>query len=153
MIRFTCAAHLFVNWLKEPDRYKWAKLEADEFGFLDDIAVVDKDNNLWLKQIKYSCHPELTDNEWTWESLLKELPGKKGPKPSLLKKWFSSWIKEDKNKIYINIFPQLITNRKAGEDLISSTEFSKDPKGRCVNFSKLKKLYPEYFKKTVTSPR
>ena len=62
-----CAAHLFVSWLKQPDYYKWAKLEADEFNFLDDIAIVDRKKNLWLKQIKFSCHSEAPGEEWTWD--------------------------------------------------------------------------------------
>lgn len=144
-----CAAYLFVNWLRQPDSYQWAKLEADEFGFLDDIVIVDKDNNLILKQIKFSCHPDCPDDEWTWEILLKEAKGKKGPKASLFKKWFSSWMEELKSKTYSNVFPELITNRKAGQDIINSTNFCKNSIGRRVNYARFKKQYKKYYKEVL----
>ncbi len=144
-----CAAHLFVNWLKHPDYYRWAKLEADEFDFLDDIAILDINKNLWLKQIKFSCHSEAPNDEWTWEYLFKQAKGKKGLKSSLFMKWFSSWLNARNNRAYSNVFAELITNRKAGKDIIDSTEFCKDGRGRYVNFSKFKKSHKQHFEKAL----
>lgn len=144
-----CAAHLFVNWLKQPDYYKWAKLEADEFDSLDDIAILDKKKNLWLKQIKFSCHSDAPSEEWTWDFLLREAKGKRGSKSSLFKKWFFSWLNTKKNKLYSNVFAELVTNRKAGNDIIDSTDFCKDGKGRYVNFSKFKKNHKQHFEKAL----
>ncbi|GEM_PF-6012476 len=141
-----CAALLFVNWLKTPSSHEWVKLEADEFGYLDDIAIYEKNKSLWLKQIKFSCHPEESGDEWTWESLIKERPSVKGnKKPSLLRKWFDSWLDAKKNKTYSKIYVQLISNRRAGNDIQDSTENRKNRRGRFVNFSKFKSGYQKYY--------
>ena len=55
-----CAANLIIEWLNHPKRYKWMKLEADEYGYLDDISALETNNILHLKQIKFSCHPDCT---------------------------------------------------------------------------------------------
>lgn len=143
------AAYLFVDWLKHPERYKWAKLEADEFGSLDDIVICDKENRINLNQIKFSCHPDAPKDEWTWEHLLKENKGKTRHKLSLFKKWFLSWAQEDKKRVLLGIRPRLITNRKAGRDIIDSTEFCRDSTGRKVNFKKFKTRYGQYFNEAM----
>jgi len=141
-----CAALLFVNWLKAPSFYEWAKLEADEFGYLDDIAIYDKNDAIWLKQIKLSCHPEVSGDEWTWDSIVKERKNTKGDaKPSLLRKWFESWLREKKKKTYSIIYVQLISNRRAGNDIQDSTENRKSRRGKFVNFNKFKSSYQKYY--------
>lgn len=84
------ALDLVVEMLEHPDRYQWIQVEADEAGSLDDVTALCRDGGLVARQVKFSTDPASPDDSWTWEMLLKEEQGKRGPRPSLLAKWHKS---------------------------------------------------------------
>jgi len=108
------AIDLFIRWLMNPQFYRWVKLEADEYGYLDDIVACRKDETIECIQVKYTLHPDDPKTNWTWEDLLKSERGKS----SLLKKWFNSW-KTIKNS-YENVKIVIITNRSPTGSLYST---------------------------------
>ena len=81
------AIFLIAEWLEHPERVKWMKVEADEFGFLDNVVVMRADGTLRLVQVKFSVLPDTPADAWGWEHLLKK--GRRGS--SLIQKWFNSW--------------------------------------------------------------
>ncbi|MCP4366232.1 MAG: hypothetical protein GY800_13180 [Planctomycetes bacterium] len=136
------AVSLFVEWLAHPNRYNWAKLEADEYGYLDDMAVLNQNGVLLLYQIKHSVHPDVPDDAWSWDDLLKETKGKQ--KSSLLKKWFLSWHDLIKIATFPEIIPSLHTNRKAAGDILASISFSPQG-GIVVDIEKFKSIHKRHF--------
>ncbi len=144
-----CAAFLFVKWLRYPAEKKWVKLEAKECGFLDDIVFVSKDNTLFLKQIKYSCHPETPQDEWSLESILKEPQGKKTKRQSLFKRWFLSWQEFREKKSFREVKAELLTNRKASENIINVAEMCDNSTAIIIDIKKLKKLSPEHYQEML----
>src|SRR5947209_15576124 len=84
------ALDVLVDWLEHSDRYRWVRVEADDFGALDDVTAERADGALLVRQIKFSTHPEAEEDRLTWDVVLKQELGKTGPKLSLLQKWASS---------------------------------------------------------------
>ncbi len=79
------ALDLLVEALEHPERYEWLRVEADDFGFLDDVVALRSDGSYVAKQVKFSTNPR---DAFTWEDLLSQRQGKGGKKlPSLLQKW------------------------------------------------------------------
>jgi hypothetical protein len=76
-----------LEMLEHPDRYDWIEVEADDVGALDDVLAMQRDGVLVAKQVKFSAHPDSTDDPYSWDNLLAEGEGKRGKTPSLLKKW------------------------------------------------------------------
>jgi hypothetical protein len=87
------------HWLKNPQQFKWLRFEAlpiDDVGsdyFLDDIILCSADDRFAVYQAKHRQHP--TTELWTWHELLDQEGGKRGPKQSLLQKWFGSLNKPE----------------------------------------------------------
>jgi energy-coupling factor transporter ATP-binding protein EcfA2 len=109
------ALDTLVAWLENNGLYQWVKLEADESGFLDDILAMREDGVLEVRQVKYSTTSHAADDTWTWEMLLKQRKGKKGPLPSLIQKWFGTWREYVDNGSSIS--PSLVSNRRAAKEL------------------------------------
>ncbi len=80
------SAEVLVEWLEQPDTYRWVRLETME-GSLDDIQAERADGMRRLLQVKFGTDPTA---EWDWDDLTKQERGKTGPKPSLLQKWKAS---------------------------------------------------------------
>ena len=144
------AINLFIEWAAHPNRYVWAKLESEESGFLDDVIMLDKDNILHVKQIKYSVHPEVPEESWSWNHLLERRKGERGAKPSFFKKWFISWHDLAKEQTFSKIMPSFYTNRKAGLDLLESTSFSSEGYGRIINYEKVKNKFKPHFEEMLS---
>jgi hypothetical protein len=144
------AINLFIEWVAHPNRYIWAKLESEESGFLDDVIILGKDNILHVKQIKYSVHPEVPEESWSWSHLLENRKSERGTKPSFFKKWFFSWYDLAKEQTFSKIMPSFHTNRKAGLDLLESTSFSPEGYGRIINYEKVKNDFNPHFKEMLT---
>src|SRR2546430_208025 len=79
---------VLIEWLEHPERYEWVAFEEDDFGFLDDVIRCTPDLKLTLSQVKHSGVPEASRTEVSLSELLEQRKGKKGPKGSLLQKWF-----------------------------------------------------------------
>ncbi len=109
------AQSILVEWLGNADRYQWVQLEADESGFLDDILALRSDGVLDAWQVKYSTVSHAPDELWGWDALLEQKLGARGPKQSLLQKWFVTW--EDYLSRGIEVAPGLLTNRRAAPEL------------------------------------
>jgi hypothetical protein len=109
------ALDTLVAWLENNGLYQWVKLEADESGFLDDTLAMREDGVLEVRQVKYSTASHDSDDTWTWEMLLKQKKGKKGPLPSLIQKWFGTWREYVDNGSGIS--PSLVSNRRAAKEL------------------------------------
>src|SRR5947209_10164149 len=77
------ALDVLIDWLEHSDRYRWVRVEADDFGALDDLTAELGDGKLWVRQVKFSVHPEKEDDRLTWEKLLEQKAGQNGPKSSL----------------------------------------------------------------------
>src|SRR5215216_6339646 len=85
------ACEVLVDWLGHSDRYIWARVEADEAMFLDDVVAMRADGRLIVRQVKFSTNPEGEDDPLIWEKLLAEPPGKSArTRMSLLEKWAAS---------------------------------------------------------------
>ena len=110
---------LLVEWLEHPERYRWARVEADDFGFLYDVVALRADDVIVAKQVKFSAHPDDAADPYTWDVLLEERTSAQGkPLPSLLSKWAGSF-KELKDA-YTGVEASLVSNRRPAEDLRSS---------------------------------
>ena len=112
--------YLCVKWLSDPKKFKWIKFETvpdesvDNQFYLDDIILCTQDDLYQVYQVK---HTENSSKDyWTWETLLKQEPGKRIKlKDSLVQKWFKSWFKEG---LVGNIeYAALVTNGLAAPDL------------------------------------
>lgn len=137
-------AFLCVEWLKDPDKYKWIRFETlpnevnDRKFFLDDIILCTQDDTYHLYQLKHKQNPE--KDKWDWDSLLKQDFNSKGePKDSLLQKWFKSMFKPELDgKIS---FAAFVSNGIADENI-----------QRCLNGDKIdislvKSNSPEVYEK------
>jgi len=125
------AIDLFIRWLMNPQLYRWVKLEADEYGYLDDIVAYRNDETIECIQVKYTLHPDAPKTNWTWEDLIES----NEKKPSLLKKWFDSWktIKTSHENVEVII----VTNRSPTGSLYSTVEPSSEGYFK-VNLKRLK---------------
>ena len=84
------AADLLIEFLENPQRYRWVRLEADEAGYLDDIVAQRADGSFIYRQVKFATDPDDESSNFSLDYLLKQEPGKKGPRRSLLQKWAGS---------------------------------------------------------------
>jgi hypothetical protein len=85
------ALDVLIDWLEHSKRYEWVQVEADDSGVLDDVVACKDDGTVIYRQVKFAVHPELLDNRWTWEILLKQETGAKSQKlHSLLQNWAES---------------------------------------------------------------
>lgn len=77
------SAEVLIEWLEQPDAYRWVRLETTA-GSLDDIQAERADGTRRLLQVKFGTDASV---EWEWHHLTKQESGKMGPRPSLLQKW------------------------------------------------------------------
>lgn len=77
------SAEVLIEWLEQPDAYRWVRLETTA-GSLDDIQAERADGTRRLLQVKFGTDASV---EWEWDHLTKQESGKTGPRPSLLQKW------------------------------------------------------------------
>ncbi len=124
------ALEVLVEILEHPNRYQWVRVEAADVGVLDDILALRTDGNFVAKQVKFSTHPELEDDAWTWKSLLEKRDGKSGELPSLLAKWSSSV--EDLRKRGSIYEASVVSNRRVAEDIQNTLSVN-----GLVNFDKI----------------
>jgi hypothetical protein len=80
------SAEVLIQWLEQPDVYRWVRLETME-GSLDDIQAEHADGARRLLQVKFGTDATV---EWDWDDLIKQESGRRGPKSSLLQKWKNS---------------------------------------------------------------
>jgi hypothetical protein len=102
--------------LEHPDRYEWVCVEADGFGFLDDVVALRQDGTIEAKQVKFSAYPEEADDPYDWDDLTAKRKGKNGSElPSLIGKWGPTLL----NLLtkYGKVEAALVTNRRAAQDL------------------------------------
>src|SRR5713226_3275313 len=92
IIRTSSHLDLLVEMLEHPDRYEWARVEADDAGSLDDVVALRVDGVIVARQVKFSAHPNDAADPYSWYVLLKERTSEKGKTlPSLLSKWGTSF--------------------------------------------------------------
>jgi len=84
------AADLLIEFLENPQRYRWVRVEADEAGYLDDIKAQRADGGFIYRQVKFVTNPEEESSSFSWDYLLDQEPGKRGSKQSLLQRWAES---------------------------------------------------------------
>lgn len=110
------ALDVLVEWLEHPDRFRWAKVEADEMGVLDDVIALRTDGSIDVKQVKYSVHPDSSDDPWTWHSLVRRASDTtERARRSLLERWADSL--EDIRAAWPVHEAALVSNRRAAPDL------------------------------------
>lgn len=88
------------------------RFEAEEFGSLDDVAILKSDQTLSLVQVKHVT--ERTERPGLSLDDLLEREGKRSR--SLFEKWFQSWLSVVDNLQYRSIEAVLYTNRPPAED-------------------------------------
>lgn len=110
------AADALLRVLRHPSRYRWVKFEAREAGKLDDVIVLRNDGTIEATQVKFSTDALRVGDPWTWKKLLDQPGGKK----SLIQAWSESMVLLDKR--YGATEPQLVSNRRAGEDFVLTPE-------------------------------
>ena len=109
------SAEVLVDWLENPSRYQWVRLEAMD-GSLDDIQAEESDGRLKLLQVKFGVDPA---NEWSWEDFAKQEAGRKGKlKPSLLMKWATS-LAEAQARATVAV-AAIVTNRAGCTEVLAS---------------------------------
>jgi len=85
---------LIGEWLLNPDKYKWIKIEAnptEKQFFLDDIILLDANDKYYLYQTKFKADEKY---QWKWDDFLKKRKVKNDNiLPSLLNKWSTSFTK------------------------------------------------------------
>lgn len=116
---------LLIGWLERRETYAWVKLEADEFGSLDDVTACTFSRNLLLMQIKHSVSPDSPEDAISLEEILEIPPSKTGRRRSLFQKWFSSWRDARDSAQFVSIDAWLITNRRSAIPLLQL--ISSDP--------------------------
>lgn len=105
--------HLALSWLEHPINFLWMRFEADEFGSLDDVAILRSDQILSLNQLKH-----VTERTERPGLSLNDLLEKKSERArSLFQKWFQSWLSVQGNPLYKAIDAIIHTNRPPAEDL------------------------------------
>jgi uridine kinase len=110
------ALALLIEWLEHPDRYIWARVEADDAGFLDDVEALRTDGVIVAMQVKFSAHPGDTADPYTWDDILKQRTSAKGKTlPSLLAKWGTSF--QDLRNTHVRVKASLVSNRRPVDDL------------------------------------
>ncbi len=114
----TVALRFAIEMLEHPDRYQWMMVEESSFGFLDDIVLMRADGSIEAYQAKFSTNPDDPDDPYSFEDLLHQPKGTKGPKDSLLQKWFKSF--EAIKASYGTPAGVLITNRRLADDIAST---------------------------------
>ena len=113
------ALDLLVEILEHPDRYQWVQVEADDFGYLDDIVALKSDGGYVVKQVKFSTNPEVKEDNLTWDDLTAQREGKDHKiLPSLLQKWASSL--EHIQSRYKLDRASLVSNRQAVGEIKNS---------------------------------
>jgi hypothetical protein len=110
---------VLIEWLEHPERYEWVAFEEDEFGSLDDVIRCTPDLKLTLSQVKHSGVPGASRLDVSLSELLDQPHGKKGSKNSLFQKWFGSWVDAVEQKRFSEVHAELLTNRTAGDGLLS----------------------------------
>jgi hypothetical protein len=103
------SAEILIQWLEQPDTYRWVRLETME-GSLDDIQTERDDGTRQLLQVKWGTDATVG---WEWEELTKQESGKKVPRPSLLQKWKTSLDNVLATGVTVSE-AALLTNRCAG---------------------------------------
>ncbi|KUK47893.1 MAG: hypothetical protein XD74_1515 [Actinobacteria bacterium 66_15] len=106
------SAEVLLEWLEQPDAYRWVRLETME-GSLDDIQAERADGTRRLLQVKFSTDPL---DEWGWADLTHREAGRRGLKPSLLQKWKASVDGLLAEGVAIGE-AAFITNRQAAPDI------------------------------------
>ncbi|NOK06352.1 ATP-binding protein [Myxococcus sp. CA018] len=107
------SAEVLVQWLEQPDIYRWVRLETMD-GSLDDIQAEHSDGTRRLLQVKFGTDATV---EWDWDELTKQDPGKRGQlKPSLLQKWKTS-LDDIRAKGVTVSEAALLTNRAASASI------------------------------------
>ncbi len=106
------AADVLLRVLKHPSRYRWVKFEAREAGKLDDVIVLRIDGTIEATQVKLSTDVLRPGDPWAWDKLLNKPDGKK----SLIQAWSESTLLLDDE--YGATEPRLVSNRRAGDDLL-----------------------------------
>ncbi len=112
--------HMALAWLEQPTNVLWIRLEADDFGSLDDVAVLKSDGTLSLNQIKH-----VTERPERPGLCLDDLLEKKGERSrSLFQKWFQSWLSVEADPAYGRVEVIVHANRPPADDL--ATVFCKE---------------------------
>ncbi len=107
------ALEVLVDWLGHSERYEWVKVEADDAGSLDDVVARKRDGTIVYRQSKFAVNP---DDQWTWETLLKQATGTRGKKlSSLLQDWATSL--QHLSKSVQSIDAALYSNRDAAYEI------------------------------------
>ena len=111
------SAEILIEWLEDPARYRWVRLEAMD-GSLDDIQAEQADGTLKLLQVKFGVN--YADN-WTWNDFTQQDPGKRvALKPSLLQKWSKS-LRDAQIRANVSI-SALVTNRSAEDGITKALD-------------------------------
>ncbi len=99
-----------LDWLENPTRYEWIKLEVQD-GSLDDVQALRSDGVLEVQQLKFGTPtvPEITLGD------MLAISGKGARSRSLLKKWSDSL--EDLRSRFDCVEAYLYTNKKPGAKL------------------------------------
>ena len=93
--------HLTLSWLEHP-HYQWIRLEAQEFGWLDDVTALKTDGTLTLIQIKH-----VTERPDRLKFTIDDFINAEGAKRSLFQKSFISWIDAVRNPAFRSVEPTL----------------------------------------------
>ena len=110
------ALDVLVSMLEHPDRYEWVRVEADGFGYLDDVVALKRGGVVEAIQVKYSVNPEDSKDPYDWDNLTATRKGKNGAElPSLIGKWGPT-ILELLDR-HAKVEARLVTNRRAGQGL------------------------------------
>jgi hypothetical protein len=134
---------VLIEWLEHPERYEWVAFEEDEFEFLDDVVRCTPELKLTLSQIKHSGVEGTSRIEISLEELLDRPKGSKGPKDSLLQKWFKSWVGAMQQQRFSDVLAELLTNRTASDGLLSFTKKDSGTGLLTLDAKKLKSDAPE----------
>ena len=112
---------VLIRLYRDPDLFKWVKLEADDTAYraLDDVVAARQDGSFEFVQVKFTVDPVRYELDWDW--LLTSTENG----TSMLEKWAKSLARiAAQGSIHS---ASLITNR------IASTEFAKCLNGKRVD--------------------
>ena len=109
---------ILADWLSFPNKYQKVLFEATDDTdqtpqSLDDVICIRNDNTYDYYQVKYSPSPEKSDNEFSWNWLLKK-SGKTDGARSILKKIYDAYKRIPSE--HINSI-NLVTNKRLARNV------------------------------------
>lgn len=125
------ALEIFLDWLANPSKYQWVRVEANKSGVLDDVQACLSDDRLVVRQVKFAASVVNLNQVWTWEALLEKKDKARPRSTSLIQDWSGSLTKLKANHKIAEV--GLFTNYGLSGNLFNAF----DPASSRINYDEI----------------